>query len=357
MFRPLREPRTCKCRSGCGQARRTMFFLGEMSLVARALRLLGIGPIALAACSLYGTANDDEPAPAPSVEAGADGAADDASLADASDAGAPSPRCDLSKPFGTPKQVPGVNTSDPELNIWLSDDEKTAYLTAIESDAAARWDVFTMSRASRDDTFGPRVRMTDVDLDNANTEDVTLTPNGLLVAFSSTRVVADGGVSDLFIAERTTPTAPFGSATPIANVNDSIADEQNPFLTADGLELFFNSTRNGDWELFHAVRGMGGSFGAPVTVGLGRSSNAALTRDGLTLYFSRHLDDGSTDIWVATRATPTAPFTGAKAASELESPARDVPGWVSPDGCRIYFMSARPDGPGAYDQWFADKPP
>jgi len=328
-----------------------MFFLGQMRVVARGL------PIVIAACSLYGAA-DDEPSPTPPTE---DAGSSESSVADALgdellvEAGA---RCDLSKPFGTPKQVPGINTTEPELNIWLSDDEKTAYVTVIRAAVALRWDIYTTSRTNRDDAFGPLARMTDLDLDTANTEDLTLTPDGLFAAFSSSRPPSDASTSDLFIATRMVATAPFTNVTPIANVNDP-DDDENPFLTTDGLELFFNSLRDGGtWELFHAVRGTGGSFGAPVNAGVGPgAANATLTRDGLTLYFTRIDASGSSDIWIAKRASSTAPFLDAKPVDELSSPERDVPGWVSPDGCRLYFMSARAEGPGGYDQWFADKPP
>jgi len=48
--------------------------------------------------------------------------------------------------------------------------------------------------------------------------------------------------------------------------------------------------------------------------------------------------NGRTDIYVATRPSVTAPFTGVKNVTELASAEDERPAWVSPDGCRLYFQ-------------------
>lgn len=312
--------------------------------------------VALYACSLYGESDDEGAPPPASNDAGSDAvAAFDSAESDAKgllDAGEPA--CDPSKPFGSPREVPGINTPENELNLWSSEDEKTVYVTAIRSAVAARYDVYTASRASTTSAFGALVAMNDVNVSDSNTSDPTLTADGLTIIFASQRPVTSDGGLDLFTASRSSATTAFGAASALANVNGP-TDEQNPFLVADGLELFWNVSVDGGFEMLHAVRGTGGSFGAPETAGLGNpSSNPVLSRDGLTIFYA--VGSGADiEIWTAHRSARGAPFIDATRVAELSSPVRDVPQWLSPDGCRLYFMSNREGGPGGYDQWVAER--
>src|SRR5207249_823543 len=77
----------------------------------------------------------------------------------------------------------------------------------------------------------------------------------------------------------------------------------------------------------------------------GTSDSAPVTSvDGLTLFFASDRavgPGGGADVWVATRAALGAPFDTPRLAPELSSPAVDIPGWISPDGCRMYLSSDR----------------
>jgi hypothetical protein len=63
--------------------------------------------------------------------------------------------------------------------------------------------------------------------------------------------------------------------------------------------------------------------------------------DQLTIYWASDRTDGGAkgdfDIWMATRPNSTASFGGAKNVSELNTDGAELPNWVSPDGCRLYF--------------------
>jgi hypothetical protein len=80
------------------------------------------------------------------------------------------------------------------------------------------------------------------------------------------------------------------------------------------------------------------SLGAAATESDGRP---VLSADGLTLYFASeraaHGGHGGLDIWVATRASDKDPFGPGSLVEELATPGADYPGFLSTDGCRLYF--------------------
>jgi hypothetical protein len=103
-------------------------------------------------------------------------------------------------------------------------------------------------------------------------------------------------------------TTSFGTPTEIAELNDATATDSAPVLSADGLEIFFSTNRAGG---------------------------------------------NNTDIWRATRTSPTGTFGTPTAVSELNTASVEIPSWVSPDRCRIILSS---DALGAYDIYMATRP-
>ena len=61
---------------------------------------------------------------------------------------------------------------------------------------------------------------------------------------------------------------------------------------------------------------------------------------------------GNVDIWRATRAKTSDPWGNAVNTSELNTTGYDYPGWISDDGCRLYFMT---DVSGALEIYVASK--
>ena len=141
------------------------------------------------------------------------------------------------------------------------------------------------------------------------------------------------------------PSPRFGAPSEVANVNSTTVtdDDGEPFVTADGQELWFVSTRGGT-DVYRAV--WNGSSFANVAAVTALSSNAydflpVLSADKLTVYLSSNRPDGkgSYDIWTAHRSTTSDGFPAPRLVPELNSSATDYVGWLSPDNCRIYFSS------------------
>lgn len=170
----------------------------------------------------------------------------------------------------------------------------------------------------------------------------------------------DGGTtidaSDLLI-DAAPGAGPFGVPTPIASLNSGQTDV-DPSVTADGLQLFFNSNRSGNFDIYVSVRNATSEpWPAPVVVDSGIIStgsieqNPAISADGLTLYFSR-----SNDIFQAQRATPLGVFGTPTAIAELNTGAIDTLSSISPDERTMTFFSGRSGGQGGNDIYVATRP-
>lgn len=157
---------------------------------------------------------------------------------------------------------------------------------------------------------------------------------------------------------------PFPVGTPVANVN-STSEDGDPFITADGSALYFDSGRNSiSLHLYVAVRQPDGSFSTPQPLTTLNTTavdgHPRVTQDGLRIYWSSTRIDGGaqggTDIWTATRPSTAGTFGTPTRVPELSSPFSESPSWISPDGCVIYLQSDRPGGSGLQDIYQAVKP-
>jgi hypothetical protein len=190
--------------------------------------------------------------------------------------------------------------------------------------------------------------------------DVGMTLDGLTLYLSAT----GAGGRDFFRATRTTPYRSFGTPVPIPELS-STSDEFCPSPRIDDLEIFFNSQRAGgagSYDLWRADRASTAvPFNPPVNVTeLNTSSSdqdSSLTADGLRIYFSstRPGGLGSNDIWTAVRPSWSMPFGTPTPVVELNSSALDYQPHISPDGLTIFFCSDRPGGVGMRDLWVATR--
>lgn len=160
---------------------------------------------------------------------------------------------------------------------------------------------------------------------NSAADDVTPFPllesgRGPVLYFSSTRPGgfapeapgAASGDADIYMSS--SHGGSFGPAELVPGVN-SDADDAQPNLRRDGLEMFFFSTRPGadGADLYSAVRTKtSATWAAPVNLGTNVNSAATDNRpwiswDGTTLYFgsNRGGGEGNFDIYVTTRTRLT----------------------------------------------------
>ena len=115
---------------------------------------------------------------------------------------------------------------------------------------------------------------------------------------------------EIYVSERQN-SARFGPATAVAELNDATANDIQPNVRADGLEIVFSSNRSGTLgaqDIWVATRRtLRDAWSAPVnlgpTVNTGSAeSRPSLSRDGKQLLFGRLPGpEGSSDIFVTTR--------------------------------------------------------
>jgi Tol biopolymer transport system component len=102
----------------------------------------------------------------------------------------------------------------------------------------------------------------------------------------------------------------WGPPSPVAELN-SAADDARPTIRHDGREIIFNSTRDGNLDLYVSRRwSIAEPWSAPVSLGPTVNSPSAdqqstLSADGTALYFGSGRPGGfgpALDLWVTTRS-------------------------------------------------------
>ncbi len=270
--------------------------------------------------------------------------------------------CNPTGTFDAPVVVTNyASTTDTEQTSRLSPDELTMYISG-RWNGATTTHIYSVTRAATSDNFSAPPTELAIVNSTANDWDPTISSDGKTLMFGSQRNANDG--NDLFIATRTSTAADFGTPALIANGNSLTDDDTQPFLTADGQELWFASNRSGTagaHDIYRSVAAAG-SFGTPVRVAEVSSAGdeflPVLSADKLTIYFATTSTGpgtkGGFDIWTAHRATATDPFASPSVVTELNSAGNDAPGWLSSDNCRLYFWS---DTAGSSDLYVATRHP
>ena len=269
--------------------------------------------------------------------------------------------CDLSKPFGTAVLAPGINSSFNEYAIWINRDGLSAIVASDRTDLGGpgKFDLYGTTRASASAAFGLPTLLPNVNTTDTETKPV-VSPDGLQLYFSSDRPGAGTGY-DIYVATRLSLVASFGAPSLVASVSSTAGDLMGS-LTADGQYLYFDRTTSGTGRDIY-VKNLR-TADPPVPVDALNSKydegHAILSDDQLTVYFAStrvglSTSGGSADanILVAHQSTVTDLFGDPALVTELNTSNADIPGYLSPDGCILYFDS---DRSGSQDLWVATKP-
>ena len=155
----------------------------------------------------------------------------------------------------------------------------------------------------------------------------------------------------------------FGTPTNLGPTVNSPSRDLKPSVSADGLSLFFTSTRPGGlggMDIWVTTRETTDDpWGEPVNLGSAVNSPAwetgCISYDGLSFYFSSTRFRGSNanaDLWVTTRDTIHSEWAApANLGPTVNSSADQCYISISPDELSLYFSSNRSGGHGAYDLW------
>jgi len=195
----------------------------------------------------------------------------------------------------------------------------------------------------------------------------SISRDGLEFYFHSGRPGGQG-VGDLWVMTRATKNDKWNEPVNLGPLINSPSNEWSPCISADGLELYFGSGRQGGlgsqdiWVTRRPTKK--GAWGEPMHLGplINDSTNdsaPSISTDGLELYFhswERSGGYGEFDLWLAKRASRDEPWgTPVLLPPPLNTSHYDAQPNISSDGLVLIFRSDRPGGVGAFDIWMATR--
>lgn len=275
-----------------------------------------------------------------------------------------------------------VNTDSNDMYATLSRDELTMYFSSDRPGGLGLGtdDLWVTTRASLDDLWEPPVNLSALNT-SATDNLAVLSPDEHVMFFHSNRsgVCGGAGNGDIWMTRRHDKRSQDWE-TPVnlecvesgGTVNTN-ATEIAPALFENPetgqLTLFYGSNRPGppkDFDVYASVVGEDGAFGQGALVqefsSAGRDTRIFIRRDGLEAFITSDRAGagahGLIDIWTSTRDTLSSPWpTPIDVSGPVNSACDDGSPWLSRDGTRLYFFSARTASGqcGKRDIWYATR--
>jgi Tol biopolymer transport system component len=257
--------------------------------------------------------------------------------------------------WGTPTNFgPVVNTGSADARPDISADGLSVYFNSNRSGGYGNHDIYVTTRAKKDDDWGAPVNLGPNVNSSTTDNEPDISADGLELYFSS------GG--DIWVATRTTTQEDWGPRVKLGPTVNSLGGNYGPSISADGLELFFTSGRPGgygDSDLWVTTRETTqDEWGEPVNLGSEintsvQDQSPSISADGLMLFFDRGPDGSSDwDLWVTKRATKSDPWgEPVNLGPAVNSSSWECAPSISVDGSTLVFWSSRPGGSGSSDLW------
>jgi hypothetical protein len=262
--------------------------------------------------------------------------------------------------FGTPTNL-GPTVNSPSFNGLpsISADGLSLFFTSNRSGGSGGDDLWVTTRETKDDPWGEPVNLGPTV--NTSAKDVcpAISSNGLSLFFGSERAGGLGG-RDIWVTTRATKYDPWGEPVNLGATVNSSAFDCCQSVSADGLTLYFVSSRSGGYgseDLYVTTRATTSeSWGPAVNLGPTVNSSAgelcsAISADGLALFFisNRAGGSGDYDIWLTTRKTKADPWgTPVNLGPTVNSSSTDRAPTIPANGLTLYFESFRPGGSGIW---------
>ena len=260
--------------------------------------------------------------------------------------------------------IPALDAEHDSIDSF-SPDGLEMYIESDRPGGQGGWDIWVLRRASTEAPWGPPENLGPAV--NAPTADnvACVSADGLTLYFFSNR---SDGHGDIFVTTRTNRDSPWGPAFPLGpTVNTPAAAEGAPWISPDGLELYFQSYRSGGFgecDIYVTRRATTNDpWGTPVNLRPVVNSpyvedNICLSPDGLLLLFSDNFLFGPTprpggyggsDLWMTRRATRSAPWQApTNLGPQVNSSAHEIMPRISPDGSMLYFAA---NSGSRWDNW------
>ncbi len=160
----------------------------------------------------------------------------------------------------------------------------------------------------------------------------------------------------------------FGEPVNLGPPINSSYQDADTYISSEGLEFYFSSDRPGGYgyyDLWVSSRDTNDAdWSEPVNLGETVNSKAfdgapCISPDGLELYFESRREGGlssGSDIWVSRRVTIDDPWSEpVNLAAPVNSWGADVVPCISTDGLQLYFGSSRDGGYGVFDIYVSSR--
>ncbi|MCX7417930.1 MAG: hypothetical protein NT013_00120 [Planctomycetia bacterium] len=204
--------------------------------------------------------------------------------------------------------------------------------------------------------FGAAVRLFE-DASSYNDYCPFLSHDGLTLWFHSTRPIAPNrNDQNVWVTRRRSPAEPFEKPQPLGPEINTTEIEGNVFVSADGLTLLF--TRGKPEQIFQATRrsesdDFANAHALDVGFAGGWNGFPRLSADGRVLLFAANR--GEQHIWVATRDSVGAKFGAPTELDETVNVGEVSGPFLSADEKTLYFSSTRSGGFGHRDLWSSSR--
>jgi hypothetical protein len=274
------------------------------------------------------------------------------------------PACDINKPFGLVKPLPGdVNTAAEETYGRMSDNGLELYFGRNSGGKK----VFRATRAKVTDSWSGSAEVTVLNQKSAGVAAEVLAPTMTgdgLTMFMQLYDGANVGSANVYTSTRATIANANWSVPVIVPVVNGGGADDGTYISRNGLHLYFFKG-----PPYHTVVSERASVAAPFSTGVAVFSgnaedrNAVLSDDELTGFFSNFTlpplgaaaGPQVLRTYVSTRASTAVAFTTASYSEVNIDSSLTEPTWLSKDGCTILLHSTR-TGAGSYDLFYAVRP-
>ena len=267
--------------------------------------------------------------------------------------------------FGEPTNLgPTINSPSSETTTCISSDGLELYFASDRPGSLGSSDIWVARRTSVTDSWQTPINPGSPNYPGCRNCPYCLSVDGLELYFAGYNRPGGYGNWDIWVTGRTTKDDAWGEPMNLGpTVNRSNYDD-GPWLTPDGLSLYFHSNRPGGigsfdiWVTNRATKN--DPWTEPINLGAMVNSSAreaypCLSTDGRLLLFSgldfrapyRPGGFGGSDMWMTTRATVSNPWdTPVNVGSLINSSYHEESPRLSSDGSTLYFFSNRPGGYG-----------
>jgi hypothetical protein len=282
-------------------------------------------------------------------------------------------------PWSAPVNLgPDINSTAADFFPSVSKDGLSLYFSSVRPDGFGGWDIYVSQRISVNDSWGAPHNLGATINTAANEGRPSLSPDGHVLYFSSTRAGGFGG-NDIWASRRRNKRDDFGWQEPenLGSGVNTAFNEASPNIFEDDASgvttLYFDSNRPGGLgpftsdganngnDIYASVLQPNGTFGPATLVeelstpSTDRQPN--VRRDGLEMFLAS--DRPATgcapvgcqlDLWVSTRPSTSSPWSPpVSLGPTVNSPASDAGPALSFDGLSLYFQSIRLGPSQSYD--------